>query len=115
MIYFIDNTYTHKMTVERNMEVVTNGVTSFNDSTIYTNVPCAVTKTSRSGFNANQSISKNDIVYDLMLFCNPQYVIETGDKITVTFENGQVKDYEAGEGFYYIDHAEIPIRREVEA
>lgn len=111
----IESTYWHSCYVYRDIEVEDEvGRTTFQkDATIYSNVPCALSKTSDT-FNTVQQVP-NEIKYTMKLFMSPAYQIHTGDKVKVLFENGVERILKAGESFLYPTHQEIPMLREDEA
>lgn len=109
----LERTYNHKMTVIRVGEYEdVDGITKFGESTVYSDVKCALSQTSK--FNTTQGI-KNDIKYTSKVFASPEFQIYAGDKISIQFENGLKRTHKAGESFIYPSHQEIPLLREEEA
>lgn len=110
----IESTYFHKGTVERHGTIEDKyGETKPGLVPVYENIDCAISQ--NSGMNANQTYPRNVIEYTTKLFCSPVYLIQVGDVVTATFENGLVRSYKAGEAIPYPYHQEVPLLREDEA
>lgn len=110
----IESTYYHSSVIMRHGEYEDDhGETKSGLQIIYLDVDCAVSQ--NSGLNVTQTSPRNLVEYSTKLFCNPSYVIKTGDIVTTTFENGLVRNYKAGESIPYPYHQEVPLIREDEA
>lgn len=111
----LESTYTDTCTIKRHMEVETEwGETKLVETIVYENVKCAMSKKSISSNNTTQTVSSNNIQYVVMLFISPNIEVLAGDKVFVLHQN-KTYDFDAGEGFYYSSHAEIPLLKEDEA
>lgn len=103
--------YTDRMSVERSNKVVENKITKNVYNFIYTDIPCRI-----SLEREDQSNNENaDIVRtseNNKVFCDPKYILEKGDRITVTRynEDGEVimvKYAYIGRPYYYKTHVEF--------
>ncbi len=104
-------TYDSTMNVTRpgSNKVKINGKTSFEDTVIYEDVPCAIKRDSKS--QNNQTDSANNISYTEILFTLPDLVILQGDEIEITLKNNIVIKYIAGTSEWLTSHQEIIVER----
>lgn len=111
----LESTYKHKVTIIGHREIETDyGETKFQEIIVAENVKCGLSQGSRN-FNTTQTDMQNDIKYVAKLFCSPDIDIKIGDKLSVTFSNGLIREYTAGEYLFYESHLEVPLLREGEA
>lgn len=90
------------------------GATKQTYTKVYSGIPCRLSRMSK-GKNTDQTISKNDINYELMLILDPMYKIETGDKVEVVKNGRDYKNMVAGDPLYYNNSIQVPLTRETEA
>ncbi|MBM7631104.1 ABC transporter ATP-binding protein [Geomicrobium sediminis] len=110
----LESTYYHRARIERYESYVEEWRETRQGYRMkYDDKPCALSQASRS--NSTQTQGPNQIDYDAKLFCSPKLLIKPGDRVTVTFENGLERQFEAGEPFPYPHHQEIPLLREDDA
>ncbi|AZV57929.1 hypothetical protein [Clostridium sp. AWRP] len=86
-----------------------NGALAFKLETKVENMKCAVSR--KDAANVNQTNTINNIQYNSIMFCAPDSPIVSGDYVQVMLENGVMREYEAGEPFYYKSHLEVPLFR----
>lgn len=106
-IEILEETYFDKANIIRKVKEKNKntGVTELIDKVIYSNIKCAISKGSASiniGDVANTSNSTR-------LYCNPNYLIETGDKVKVTFENGLESEFITSKPFFYKSHCQCEL------
>lgn len=106
-IEILEKTYFDKANIIRKVKEKNKntGVTELIDKVIYSNIKCAISKGSTSiniGDVANTSNSTR-------LYCNPNYLIETGDKVKVTFENGLESEFITSKPFFYKSHCQCEL------
>lgn len=87
-----------------------NNFTKHGEVTIYPSMPCTVQRSTRR--NTSQTEGPNEIEYDTVLLHSPSYMVKAGDKVTVTYPNGEMAIFYAGEPFYFESHHEVPLIRE---
>lgn len=75
---------------------------------IYADEKCALSK-GGSSQNNTEVESTTTIDYDLVLFVMPDCHIKVNDKVII-----KEREYVAGEGFEYVSHCEVPLRRNTE-
>lgn len=110
----LENTYNLEAKVERYGSYEDDwGETKQGLNTVYESVNCAVEQASKR--NITNTLTKTEVEYDTTLLCSPNYVIKTGDTITVAFINGGKREFTAGEPYYFSSHTEVPLVREVDA
>ncbi len=80
--------------------------------TKYEKMPCSIQKAARK--NTNQAEGPNEISYDSVLLHSPDFSVEAGDSIQVTYLNGKSRSFKAGEPYYFSSHHEVPLFREDE-
>lgn len=107
----LESTYDCSMKVIRRCNKgKVNGRTQVVRETVYTNIPCAKTR-SKSSEN-NQTTPVNEIQYSEILFCSPNIKIFQGDTIEITDKNGTVTSYNAGVPDDSLDsHLEVILER----
>lgn len=106
--------YDDKAEVWRMQETKTDyGATKQEYSKVYSGIPCRLSRMSRTK-NTNQTISKNDIDYELMLIIDPKYDIHTGDKIEVNKNEKIYNEMVAGDPIVYNNSIQVPLTRETE-
>lgn len=77
----LESTYEDTCTVSRMVPVEgSNGITKPEPATVYKDVICAL---SASGDSSKQTEAQHLIEYDVLLFVQPETIIESGDQITV--------------------------------
>lgn len=104
----IEQSYTKKATVERYGEYKTEwNETRVGLQPLYTDIPCDIAQ--NVGRNTTQTPSKNEVEYDVKMYCSPSYAIHAGDKVTVTYENGTERTFQAGEAMLYTSYIAIPL------
>ncbi len=101
-------TYYHKAIVERPIPVKRGRFDDYELSTVYNNLPCAVSFT--KGSDIGESDTVQAIEYVAELFCRPEITIKAGDEITADV-HGQVFCFKAGEGVRYVSHIAVPLIR----
>lgn len=81
---------------------------------VYSGIPCRLSRMSKSK-NTEQTISKNDINYELMLIIDPMYKVECGDKVEVSKNGRLYNGLVAGDPLYYNNSIQVPLTRETES
>lgn len=109
----IESTYFDKCTVYRDVEITNehNETSIDKHAMIYENISCALSKKTLS--TTTQTDTVNTITYSLQLFLNPQYIINKGDEIEVTYQNRMIKTV-AGQQHVYPSHQEVILKYEGE-
>ncbi|WP_018923860.1 hypothetical protein [Salsuginibacillus kocurii] len=110
----IEKTFNLKADVEGYVEETTDwGETQTELVDKYTDMPCTVSQgVSR---NITRMTANSEIEYDIVLFYPADKVINAGDKVTIHYNKEAKRTFEAGEGYFFSDHCEIPLVKEGES
>lgn len=110
----VARTFTMSAKIERSQSYKDeNNFTKHGNETVYASMPCTIQRSSRR--NSSQTEGPNEIEYDTVLIHSPSYLVKAGDKVTVTYPNGEASTFDAGEPFYFESHHEVPLIREGDA
>ena len=110
----LEATYFDKCSIKR-IEKIKNpntGATELVNKTVYININCAV---ARGGQALNTSNNIATSINSYKLYCNPSFIIEVGDTIIVTFENGLEATFEASKPIFYVSHLESNLTEKARA
>lgn len=104
----IEQTYSKKATIQRYGEYKTEwNETRVGLATIYSVISCDIAQ--NVGRNTTQTPSNNEVEYDLKMYCSPNYAIEAGDLVEITYENNLKRVFNAGEPMIYTSYIAIPL------
>lgn len=92
----------------------TYGATKQEYTKVYSGIPCRLSRQSKSK-NTNQTVSKNDINYTLMLIIDPMFTIRAGDKVEIVKNGFAYKNMTACDPLVYNNSIQVPLIRETEA
>ncbi|NQE01854.1 hypothetical protein [Enterococcus gallinarum] len=106
--------YDCTMTVSVNKAEKVGSVTKSKWTDAIRNHPCRISQKQLSPVSDGNVAG---VIYNTMLYCDPELVIPAGSRISITDTHGKSRDYKrSAEGFSsYHTHQEIIIVREVQA
>ncbi len=114
----IESTYFHIFSVER-LQPIENEwgttETSYQPVTSLQDIECGFSQASRNNINTTRTESTNIISYNPKIFCNSEFEIVAGDRITVKFGTRNIGVFTASEPYIYETHQEIPLLKVGEA
>ena len=110
----IEGTYHGQMSVYRRFPKIENGRTVFREEAIYSDIPCAFSRSTgtRKEGEALRSGKVAYADYVAKVFLAPEYTIPPGCRIVIA-QDGMLRDFiSSGEAMVYPTHQEIVLTRE---
>lgn len=97
-----------KMEIWRNGEIKVDGITRQEETNLYSDVPCHLSKNSLATLDEGETA---ETISSHMIFCDVATDIKLGDRIVVTKPNGFIIVVTAGEVFPYTYKLEVKVKR----
>lgn len=114
----INSTYFHSMSISRYSTTTDEWgkeVSEWNSVPALQLIPCALSQNNRNSTNTTQTESRNNILSNPKIFCNPNLDIRAGDRIEILFQGRYLGQYVSSMPYLYPTHQEIPLLLEGEA